>query len=377
VGEATIGVGEATIGGPTEGNGSGMHSSATTTLVADGRIGLFRTARAMAAEAPAAPGWVVDGYVAQGAITELDGKLKSSGKTTWLMAMMAKTVEGEPFLGRPTRQTGFVVLSEQNATSFVAALRRARLDQRDDVVILLWSDARGLPWPVLVKMAAEEARSRGYRVVIVDTLPQFAGIRSDGENSSGAALETMEPIQEEAATGLAFIVSRHERKGGGEVGESGRGSSAFSGAVDIVLSLRRPEGQHRDGVRVLQALSRFDETPPELMIELEDGEYTALGTSDEVRARAARQAVLDELPPTPDDALDAKAILEAVQDARIKRTTLYAILGELTESGEVSVLGAGKKKDPYRYWRSQEMDSSAATGAADESNGLGHFGAEL
>jgi hypothetical protein len=306
--------------------------------------------------------------VPEGAITELDGKLKSSGKTTWLMALMGKAVEGEPFMGRTTTKTGFVVLTEQNPTSLLAALRRGRLDQRDDIVILPWSSARSLPWPVIVALAAEEARRRGFRVVIVDTLPQFAGISGDGENSSGAALEAMGPIQEAAATGLAFVVSRHERKSGGDVGDSARGSSAFSGAVDIVLSLRRPEGQHRETMRVLQALSRFDETPSELVIELDDGEYVALGTSEEVRARAARQAVLDELPVSAEDAIEAKVIVEALQETKIKRTSIYKILAEMAAAGAVSVLGAGKKNDPHRYWRSQQIDSSAPPVVADESN---------
>jgi hypothetical protein len=56
---------------------------------------------------------------------------------------------------------------------------------------------------------------------------------------------------------------------------------------------------------------------------------------------------------------------------KIKRTTLYAILGELTASGEAPTLGEGKRKDPYRHWKSQGLNSSATTGAttgaADES----------
>jgi hypothetical protein len=47
------------------------------------------------------------------------------------------------------------------------------------------------------------------------------------------------------SAGLAVLMLRHERKGGGEVGESGRGSSAFAGAVDVILQLKRPEGNTR------------------------------------------------------------------------------------------------------------------------------------
>jgi hypothetical protein len=94
------------------------------------------------------------------------------------------------------------------------------------------------------------------------TLPQWAGIHGDGENSAGEALAAMAPLQEAASQHhLAVVIARHERKSGGDVGNSGRGSSAFAGAVDIVLSLRRPEGNTRPTLRVIHALSRFDETP--------------------------------------------------------------------------------------------------------------------
>lgn len=206
-----------------------IHSSGTTIFKPDERINLFRSAREITAQTPATPRWILAGYIAAGAITEPDGKLKASGKTTFMLAAIAKIVEGRPFLGRATIASGVILLTEQNSTSLAVALGRAGLSDRDDVQVMFWSDARGLTWPAIVQLAADEARSRGYQLVIVDTLPQFAGISGDGENSSGAALEAMRPIQEAAATGLGFLISRHERKGGGEVGESARGSSAFSG----------------------------------------------------------------------------------------------------------------------------------------------------
>ena len=104
--------------------------------------------------------------------------------------------------------------------------------------------------------------------LVVDTLPQFAGLKGDSENNSGDALSAVEPLLQAAADGIGIIIVRHERKAGGRSGDSGRGSSAFAGAVDIVLSLRKPEGNSRKTQRVLQALSRFSETPTELLIDL-------------------------------------------------------------------------------------------------------------
>jgi hypothetical protein len=200
-------------------------------------------------------------------------------------------------------------------------------------------------------VAVAKAKELGYRLLIVDTLSQFAGISGDAENSSGAALEAMRPLQEAAADGLAVVISRHERKGGGEVGESARGSSAFSGAVDVVLSLRRAEGQTRESVRVIQALSRFDETPSELVIDLVDGEYVVLGTMHDVKIQEASQALLDELPTTETDAIEMKDIVELFKESKIRRTTLQTALMAHVEAGTVSRIGRGKKGDPYRYWR--------------------------
>jgi Fe2+ or Zn2+ uptake regulation protein len=87
-----------------------------------------------------------------------------------------------------------------------------------------------------------------------------------------------------------------------------------------------------------------------------------------VKAAAARRSLLDELPVTAEDAIEAKDVIETLQDAKIKRTTVYKLLTELTESGEVSALGAGKRGDPFCYWRSRQINSSATPVVADESN---------
>ena len=87
-------------------------------------------------------------------------------------------------------------------------------------------------------------------------LPQFAGLKGDGENSATAVLVAMQPLQEAAARyNLAVVMVRHERKSGGEVGDAGRGSTAFAGAADIVVSIRRAEGNSRPTIRELMLLA--------------------------------------------------------------------------------------------------------------------------
>ena len=147
-----------------------------------------------------------------------------------------------------------------------------------------------------------------------------------------------------AADGLAVVVLRHERKGGGEVGESGRGSSAFAGAVDIVLAVRRGEGNTRPTVRVIHALSRFDETPETLVVELTEAGYVALGDEGQVALREARDAVLAELTGKPDEAAEPTTFKELqLRLATVKRTTLQTALDTLVAEGTATRTGAGKR----------------------------------
>jgi hypothetical protein len=228
-----------------------------------------------------------------------------------------------------------------------------------------WHDTIGIAWPGVVAAARAEAKRIGAKLLIVDTVGQFAGVRGDAENNAGVAHEAMAPLQEAAAAdGLAVVVLRHDRKSGGDVGDSGRGSSAFSGAVDVVLQLSRPEGQSRPGVRVLKSLSRFDETPETLVIELMDAGYVALGDAEAVATQEARAAVLRVAPDNEGAALKEADLLAA---AGVKRTVGQEVLRGHLAAELMMRIGGGKRGDPYRYWRpgtaseSQAEKLSAAT----------------
>ncbi len=199
----------------------------------------FRTAADIATLAPERPEWIVPGLVSPGVVIEFDGKAKSSGKTTLIGGIVSAIVRSRPFLGHPTSASPVLWLTEERPPTFRETLRRAHLDDRTDVQVLHWHDAKHLPWPDVMAKATTYAISIGARVIVVDTIGQWAGLRGDDENNNGSQLTAAEPLQDAAAKGLAVIVARHERKGGGEVGETGRGGSAFSGAVDVVVSIRR------------------------------------------------------------------------------------------------------------------------------------------
>jgi hypothetical protein len=309
----------------------------------------FVTAKEVATSTSNKAEAVVDGYVFKGTITDVNGKPKASGKTTFVTHLCRKVLDGEPFMGLPTAKTGVVYLTEQSAATFREALARAGLLDREDFVVLFWRDTLGLDWPQVMNQAVEEALRRDAGLLVIDTLPQFAGLEGDGENSATAALEAMRPVQEAAAAhDLAVVMARHERKSGGHVGDSGRGSSAFTGAVDIILSIRRPEGNARPTIREIHALSRFDETPDVLGVELCEDGYKALGDSAAVAESEAREAILEAAPTSEAAAVNLTMLLMVTG---LGRTTAQKAIEALLEAGKLRQVGEGVKGSPYRYWR--------------------------
>lgn len=308
----------------------------------------FRSAAEIVTQLAEGVEWCWRPYVAFGAITEVVGRAKAAGKTTFVMHMCRAIVGGLDFLGGATIRTPIVFLTEQPPVSLRAVLERTGLSERDDVRILQWRDTRGTTWPEIVAAAVDECRRIGARLLIVDTLPAFAGLRGDAENDAGAALAALEPLQVAAADGLAVVVVRHERKGGGDVGESARGSSAFTGAVDIVGRLARQDNPVRPTIRVLSALSRFDETPPELVIELTDEGYVSLGEEAAVAFAEARQGLLSILPDAPDHGMTVPEIIDAGGG---RRSTVQDAIRVLMDTFRIERVGSGHRGDPHRFRR--------------------------
>src|SRR5262249_3148963 len=65
----------------------------------------WHTAADIAREQPAAPTWFVPGFIAAGVVTELVGKLKASGKSTFVARASHAILHGTPFLSRTTART--------------------------------------------------------------------------------------------------------------------------------------------------------------------------------------------------------------------------------------------------------------------------------
>jgi hypothetical protein len=250
-----------------------------------------------------------------------------------------------------TDATKLVRKSCSRSVENLVSLERAGLLGREDFNCLYFKDIRGIFWPVVADEAVSHCRRIGANLLVVDTLGQFAGVSGDSENNSGDALAAMLPLQEAAGNGIAVMILRHDRKSGGLVGESGRGSSAYSGAVDVVMSIRRPEGNTRKTLRTIHAVGRFDETPEEFCIELTEQDYVSLGTAAHVAEAEAEQFILANAPCTPEEAI---ALDELIKDSKQSRSTNNRVMKELCSKGVMQTTGLGKKGNPFKYFRMRE-----------------------
>lgn len=298
--------------------------------------------------------WIVRGFVAVGAITLVTGKPKLSGKSTTVGHMLARVLDGVPFIGLTTVKSPVVVLTEER-TTFTELLKRIGVIGREDFRFLRFDPGRDATFAEMVTAARQIAKEIGARILVVDTLAQFLGLRGDAENEAGSALEALKPLQEAAQDGLAVIAIHHEKKGGGDVGDSGRGSSAFMGAVDIILSLRRPEGQTAPGVRVIHSLSRYTDTPEVQYLELTDHGYEARDEGGVVSA-AVEQVLLQNAPTAEADAL---AIPDLIKGSDVKEPTARKVAKKMVADGKLHETGDGVRGSPRRYWKSPPTDSDS------------------
>ncbi len=307
--------------------------------------------------------FLVRGLVAERSITLITGKPKVSGKSTLVAHMVAKVIDGQHFLGLQVQKTPVVVLTEER-TTFVELLRRSGLMGRDDVRFLRWDPSRDATFAEQMLAAKGVATEIGAKLIVVDTLAQFVGLRGDSENDPGSALESLKPIQDAAKDGFAVVVVHHEKKSGGGVGDSSRGSTAFTGAVDVILSVARPEGQTSPKVRVINSLSRYPATPDVLFVELTDHGYERREEASVVTA-AVEKVLLEG---APDEEAGAAAILTLISGTTFKESTARKAANQLVADGKLRRKGEGKKGDPHLYWRPDSCHTTPSPEGAASSN---------
>jgi hypothetical protein len=288
--------------------------------------------------------FVLGRHVERTGITAVSAKIKC-GKSSLALSAVRTNLEGTSFLGYPSLAGPVVMVTEMAGNAFLSGLRRAGLQSQEGLWVMQPHQLFGKSWDKIVQAATQKAKAVGAVLLVVDTIAWAAGLTKDEENDAGVWREVYRPLQAAIGSGFGILTISHERKSGGSVEDGMRGSSAQGGCADILVSLRKPEGNHHsETLRKVAAIGRFPETPSELTIDWTlDGEYTVIGNSDAVTRDRATAKILDALPFFADT---AKTILVLIEETGEKRTTIQRVLKE-----NATRSGTGEKNDPFKYHR--------------------------
>ncbi len=303
------------------------------------------------AAAAAEPSWVWRGYLAHGNVTLLTSQWKT-GKSTLVSVLLAKRRSGGALAGLPVAAGGSVVVSEEGKGQWALRGRKFGFGRE---ACFLCRPFRGKPrpeeWQALLDRVGQLRELHGADLLVIDTLASFLPGRD--ESNAGLMLEALLPLQRLTAAGMAVLLAHHPRKGEPPAGQEARGSGALSGYADILVEMACRAPGTDDRRRRLRAYSRSDQTPRELVIELNaDGTDYAChgdfvgeefaGSWERLRAvledaarKLPRQELLKEWPadfPAPG------------------ATTLVRWLDQAAARGLVRVDGTGRKRAPVRSW---------------------------
>jgi phage/plasmid primase-like uncharacterized protein len=282
--------------------------------------------------------WILDDYLPAGALALIAGKPKE-GKTTLVYQFAVQVAQGGMFLGRPTKRGGVLILAvEEHRRDVKARLQGLGADILDNLFLRIDSLS---PSPTFFAGLSAFIADHDITLVIIDTLAAFWSI--ENENDASEMTRAVKPLLALArGSGACVLLIHHARKSEGSHGDEIRGSGALFGLVDIAIVMKR---HSVDTQRLLQAQSRYPETPSELVIELREAGYVSLGDPAAVGKVEKLKRLREALTETPEETatLAKKAGLSRRDTARL----LDLLIQEETAIRE----GMGKRNDPHRFRR--------------------------
>jgi hypothetical protein len=307
--------------------------------------------------------WLWQGYLAPGNVTLLTSQWKA-GKTTLLAMLLDRLRAGGSLAGLPVRPGKAVVVSEESPAHW--ALRDQRF-QFTDQVCFLCRPFNGKPrpeqWQTLLDRLQALHRQFRLDLAVIDTLAAF--LPAGSENQADAMLNALLPLQRLTNEGLAVLAMHHPRKREAPGGMAARGSGALTGFADILLEMHwYAEAAEDDRRRRLLAWSRYDETPRQLVLELNAAgtDYSVLEEADADAANAAAEKVKEEphwlgsplwlVLENASTKLTRQGILGLwpPDHPRPGPVPLWRMLGAAVERGDLKRDGAGTRADPFFYW---------------------------
>lgn len=298
--------------------------------------------------------WLWHGYLAKGAMTLLTSRWKA-GKTTLLSVLLARMATGGQLAGLPVAKAKATVVSEERLENWRSRHERLRFS---DNLVLLCRPFSARPtaetWLALIEHLEGLGRQQQVEFVAIDPLAQF--LPGPVENDSLAMLDALKPLERLLAANMCVLLLHHPRKKPAAAGQAARGGATLCASVDVLMEMRLPSATHPlDRRRELLAWSRYADTPRERVIELSaDGrDYFESQTAPTHRA-AEYLEVACRLLATPPRHLTRRQMLDAwpVGEPKPHPSLLWRTLEAAVRSGRLEQEGAGRRRDPFRYFLS-------------------------
>lgn len=193
--------------------------------------------------------WLLDGYIARGAITLLVGAAKG-GKSTWLAGLLKALETGTAYCGLSTQAADVVYLIEEDSPSLDARARAIGLDPHRVVWLTAGASFNQPTWEARIDAATDEAERIGAGLLVIDTFSFWAELDPQQEWDNAVVTARFKHLRKATAKGLAVVVVHHFNKQG-----QYRGATAFKAAVDIHCEFKPRLG--RPTQRTLTAAGRF------------------------------------------------------------------------------------------------------------------------
>jgi hypothetical protein len=301
--------------------------------------------------------WLWDGFLAKNSFTLLTGLWKAAGKTTLLSALLRQMQFGKAFLNRPTFAGPIIIVTEEHKNHWINRRDRFGLTGVIHTVIRPFkTKPTSAEWIEFIAHLKKWAVEIGAIAIVLDPLANLWPVENENDAAEvQAALMPLSSLLEVAA----ILACHHPRKSDGNQATSSRGSGALPAFADILMELRRAQPDDSEcRKRTITAYSRFDSTPPEMMIELDDDGtgYTCLGSKEAADVKAIQEMVCGIIPGQP-PGMTANEILDNWPEGRKPNRTRFYRAVKLGINTLWYRTGAGKCHDPYCYLNKQAFDS--------------------
>lgn len=202
-------------------------------------------------------------------------------------------------------------------------------------------------WESLIRHVADECPA----VAIFDTLANLWCCEK--ENEADHAIPALAPLVQIMEAGSALLLSHHAGKADRGEGMASRGSNSIPGWFDIVAELRRtnPNGPE-DGLRTINTWGKFDECPPEVVIERVGHGFKVLGQAHEVRACKRLDTIKGILDRRGPDAWIAIDLMPDEWPEGVKQPSERQLREDLAEGWRKDLWrrqGRGIRNDPFLF----------------------------